>query len=81
MNPDFIFHAADEFCATGTGGNQPGHRFAMFRDDDSLGVKMIQQHEALLLELGSVDYLHGEILILVKYFVQTIILSILWRTA
>jgi len=61
-NFHLALHAPNERSATGVGGNDPGDRFSMFSNHDSIRIEMVEQRKALLLELGSAYFPHGLII-------------------
>src|SRR5205823_327959 len=46
---DAALHAADQIGATGVHGHQAAHRFPMLGNDDSFGIEIVQQGQALFL--------------------------------
>jgi len=75
---DLLLHAPNEFTAVRTCGNEPRHCFAVFGYEDSLGLKIFQDRQALLFEFGSIYLLHAAIVELDINTVQSQIMSIIW---
>ena len=47
---DLTFHAPDQLCATRASWDESCHRTPVLRDQDTFGIQIVEQGEAMLLE-------------------------------